>query len=198
MKSQLVVVDSFISKSTLQIINATLDSTTPHKLEHGASDDNIVFTTERFNHITNMVHKLPSHFISESICPHAFGILNPFVALISKEIERSFNCYVHPEQGYMITTFVEGESLDPHFDSNTDEYTILKTPNGNPKRDISSVLYLNDNYAGGELEFLNLGIKIKPRAGMLVLFPGSETYMHHVSILQSGRRYVIPQFWAVM
>lgn len=198
MRSELVVIDSFISSSTLGVVNKMLDAVSPHKLEHGATDDNITFTTERYSHITKIIHKLPLHVINEAICPDVYKVLNPFINLVSKEIERSFNCYVYPEKDWMITTFIPGESLDPHFDSNTDEYTVLKTPNGNPKRDISSVLYLNENYIGGELEFVNLGIKIKPRAGTLVLFPGSETYMHYVSVLESGRRYVVPQFWAVM
>jgi hypothetical protein len=32
-------------------------------------------------------------------------------------------------------------------------------------------LYLNDDFEGGELEFLDIPVKIKPKAGMLMLLP---------------------------
>ncbi len=197
MNSALIIIDSFIDAQLLNKISTELDTAQLVKLDRGATDDGITFTSERYSHITKLNHVLPAHSIPNDNCPSVFQYLMPYIRKIQETIESSFNCTVFYEKDFMITPFIEGESLDPHFDSNTDEYTILKTPNGNPKRDISSVLYLNGNYSGGEIEFINLGVKIKPRAGMLILFPGDETYTHFVHPVTSGKRFVIPQFWAL-
>lgn len=46
---------------------------------------------------------------------------------------------------------------------------------------VSFSLYLNDDFEGGELEFGNLPIKVKPKAGMLAVIPGGEKYKHRVN-----------------
>ena len=112
---------------------------------------------------------------------------------IQSEIERSFFLEVHPETGYSVTAYVKGTELIGHFDG----AEPISTTNGYPHRDISSVLYLNDDFVGGVFSFDIQGIKITPKAGTLILFSGTEPFTHSVSILESGLRYVIPQFWAI-
>jgi predicted 2-oxoglutarate/Fe(II)-dependent dioxygenase YbiX len=56
-------------------------------------------------------------------------------------------------------------------------------------RDISILFYLNDNYTGGELEFTSLGLKIKPKTGMMVAFPSYKEFAHKVHPVTSGFRY---------
>jgi hypothetical protein len=46
---------------------------------------------------------------------------------------------------------------------------------------ISFSLYLNDDFEGGELEFGNFPIKLKPKAGTLAVIPGGEEYKHRVT-----------------
>jgi predicted 2-oxoglutarate/Fe(II)-dependent dioxygenase YbiX len=53
----------------------------------------------------------------------------------------------------------------------------------------SALIYLNDNYEGGELHFPLHDIKIKPKPGTLVLFPGTCMYPHEVKEVLSGHRY---------
>lgn len=53
-------------------------------------------------------------------------------------------------------------------------------------------LYLNDDYEGGELEFMNLPIKMKPKAGMLAVIPGGEKYTHRVNkVLGPNSRHTL-------
>jgi hypothetical protein len=53
-------------------------------------------------------------------------------------------------------------------------------------------LYLNDDFDGGELEFKNLPIKVKPKAGMLAVIPGGEKYMHRVNkVLGPNSRHTL-------
>jgi hypothetical protein len=57
---------------------------------------------------------------------------------------------------------------------------------------VSFSLYLNDDFEGGELEFKNLPIKIKPKAGMLVVIPGGDKYRHRVNkVLGPNSRHTL-------
>jgi hypothetical protein len=53
-------------------------------------------------------------------------------------------------------------------------------------RTVSMVYYPNDDYEGGELEFLHFGVKIKPKAKQLFLFPSGFSYEHKVHPVLSG------------
>ncbi len=64
-------------------------------------------------------------------------------------------------------------------------------------RDISVLLYLNDDYEGGELEFKRLFYRLRPRAGMLVWFPSDVRYEHMAKPVTHGRRSVIVS-WAAL
>lgn len=63
------------------------------------------------------------------------------------------------------------------------------TDNGN---DFTAIMYLNDNYEGGELNFPTLNISIKPKKGSLIIWPGYLT--HSISEISSGTRYTMPIF----
>lgn len=54
---------------------------------------------------------------------------------------------------------------------------------------VSSVMYLNDDYEGGELWFPNLDLKIKPEYGDIVLFPSTYIYAHAALPVKSGIKY---------
>lgn len=58
---------------------------------------------------------------------------------------------------------------------------------------ISNLLYLNNNYDGGELYFPEHEIRIKPEPGMLVSFPGNW-YNRHAILPASDYRYAINMF----
>ena len=73
--------------------------------------------------------------------------------------------------------------MPPHYDSLPGLKIGVDTPHG-------MVLYLNDDYKGGEIYYPNLEIAIKPEAGSLVMHPGTEEYFHGVATVVSGIRYV--------
>lgn len=61
--------------------------------------------------------------------------------------------------------------------------------------DYASVVYLTDNYEGGEFFFNYLDYKIKPSAGDVITFPANHFYTHGVTRLISGERMTITLFW---
>ena len=81
-----------------------------------------------------------------------------------------------------IARFGEGYGMHEHFDSTK--------PN-----DIATLIYLNDDYAGGEIYFPDYGISIKPTAGDLVCFPDTPEYIHGVTAILSGTRYTSPRWF---
>jgi len=83
-------------------------------------------------------------------------------------------------EGFNILKYQTGTEYKGHYDGGSKS-----------GRSISPILYLNDNYEGGELEFVNFGIKIKPEAGMLVLFPATFPYKHIAHPVTSGTKYAI-------
>jgi predicted 2-oxoglutarate/Fe(II)-dependent dioxygenase YbiX len=62
-------------------------------------------------------------------------------------------------------------------------------------RVLSVLLYLNDNYEGGEIEFRHSNIKIKPEPGSVLFFPSNFLYVHEVYPVTKGPRYALPNWY---
>jgi len=62
-------------------------------------------------------------------------------------------------------------------------------PNGTPHRTYSSIIYLNDEYEGGETFFPGHGVRVKPERGLLIAFGAGPDYAHGVSKVTKGLRY---------
>lgn len=58
------------------------------------------------------------------------------------------------------------------------------------ERVLSGILYLNEDFEGGELLFPRFNIAIKPEEGMLVLFPSNFIYVHQSLPIKSGTKYI--------
>jgi len=66
---------------------------------------------------------------------------------------------------------------------------------GVSSRILSTVSYLNDDYEGGEIEFANSNIVIKPPAGSIIFFPSNFLYVHEVHPITKGSRYSLPHWY---
>lgn len=62
-------------------------------------------------------------------------------------------------------------------------------------RDLSGIVYLNDDYEGGELYFTALDIAVKPKRGMFVAFAAGFHHEHAVLRVGSGTRLTMPSFF---
>ena len=62
-------------------------------------------------------------------------------------------------------------------------------------RDISMLLYLNSEFEGGALHFVNFNYRYQPRPGDLLLFPSDQRYAHRAEEVTSGERYSVVS-WA--
>jgi predicted 2-oxoglutarate/Fe(II)-dependent dioxygenase YbiX len=62
-------------------------------------------------------------------------------------------------------------------------------------RVLSVLLYLNDDYEGGEIEFRHSEVKIKPEPGSVLFFPSNFLYIHEVHPVTKGPRYALPNWY---
>lgn len=69
------------------------------------------------------------------------------------------------------------------------EYKAHSDDSGLLNRLMSAICYLNNDYYGGEIEFPNFKIKIKPEPGMLILFPSNYAYTHIAHPVTEGTKY---------
>lgn len=62
-------------------------------------------------------------------------------------------------------------------------------------RMVTAMIYLNGTFFGGEIAFPQHGIKHKPVAGDVLIFPGNSAFLHEVAPILSGERYGLMQSW---
>lgn len=88
-------------------------------------------------------------------------------------------------QGWLlIREYNVGSKMSAH----NDRYSYVKK-DGNPViPSLTAILYINDNYAGGEINFIHDNLQIKPKAGSMVVFPSDK--QHEVLEITSGDRYM--------
>lgn len=78
----------------------------------------------------------------------------------------------------------EGTSLSYHVDSLS-----------NPAVVFANVIYVNDDFTGGELHFPEIDITYMPKKGSLIVFPSADKYLHGVKEVGPGPiRYALPAF----
>jgi hypothetical protein len=65
----------------------------------------------------------------------------------------------------------------------------------NYPRVVSVSMFLNDDFEGGELEFKEFNLKIKPEAGNIVVFCSAFPYMHQVCPVITGIRYAAVKWY---
>lgn len=79
---------------------------------------------------------------------------------------------------WQVMKYDEGSFFKNHIDDSA-EYS----------RTVSVIVYFNDGYDGGEIEFPGFDVSYKPQSGDILIFPSSFIYNHSVKEITSGVRY---------
>jgi hypothetical protein len=76
------------------------------------------------------------------------------------------------------------------------DYIISEKDMPGQKFFLTCTTYLNDNYVGGEIEFLIDGktYPYKPQSGDILVFPSIEPYFHGVKTVTSGEKFFVRNF----
>jgi hypothetical protein len=144
----------------------------------GISSQYVYDQNERTNYDMNLTYQ------SNLGNPVAQKIHNEmYMLLMSTAIDYNKRYGVHNNlwhEEYNMLKYSFGQEYHSHYDGNTGS-----------GRSLSAILYLNDDYEGGHIEFVNFNITIKPTAGMLLLFPSNYAYRHKAYPVTSGTKYAI-------
>lgn len=68
-------------------------------------------------------------------------------------------------------------------------------PNQTPWRAFASIIYLNDEYEGGQIYFPELGLRPELKPRLMAYFPSTANYLHGVEPITSGIRYTFSCFY---
>ena len=106
------------------------------------------------------------------------------LGLAMQELREAFPYFKGPfkDVGYAIQRTDPGEFYHWHIDGGSHEFS---------QRQLVAVWYLNDVAGpGGETEFSFQGVRVRPEAGKLLLFPPFWTHEHRGVTLQAGVKYI--------
>ena len=132
-----------------------------------------------------------------SVDPRAVEIIVNMQKRLKVEVDKFFNVDALATSPALVR-WLPGQLQMPHADKELHEGENRGKPNDFPFYDIAGLFYLNDEYEGGELYFPEQGIQFKPKRGAAYFFPGDMNYIHGVTEITSGIRYVSPFFWTIL
>jgi hypothetical protein len=123
--------------------------------------------------------------------PKLYPPLQPFIDELDKSIQKakeiylSYNKYMYANTnfGYDILKYEPGQYFDEHVD-------LIPGHACFQNRQLSILIYLNDNYIGGETFFPRQELQLKPPAGSMALFPPFYTHPHISKPIISGTKYI--------
>lgn len=151
--------------------------------------------TDTFDFTSENVQEIPSKVTQDRVTIR-YNIPSEVASWIQRTISESYIQYIGPRyncefDGYEPAQLL-GYPVGGHYIKHNDSETFT---NGKWKRvcdrDISFIFYLNEEFGGGELEFEDLGLTIKPKRGMMVVFPSYYEFAHQVHPVTWGHRYSI-------
>lgn len=140
------------------------------------------FHTENYKQIEDIDQKISSKFIINAmkkinlVC--GLEYLKHFNCS-NNELDRLKKSVLTDKITIGVKKYFEGGiPLGPHPD------TDLQSP----RDEISTTFYPNNNYDGGELNFPDLNLKIKPEAGSVLIYPSK--YLHESFSASKGEKLV--------
>jgi hypothetical protein len=148
--------------------------------------------------------------IDGEVNDYIFNTINDAFQKVAKDYAMSMGDSSDPKlfPAFPIKKYMAGTFMGAHFDQQE----------GDERLKYSLVMYLNDDYEGGEIsftikdpngpiengapvaDFANAGpetysFAIKPKAGSIIIFPPSPPYHHTAHLVKSGFKYMVPQHW---
>ena len=117
-------------------------------------------------------------------------VKSAFVDLTQKCLQRELDWIETPQ----VLHYETGGTYQAHADSENMDLNT-RTWSKVMDRDMSLLIYLNEDFKGGTLYFDKFNYRLQPKPGMAILFPSDNRYMHAAEEVTSGVRYVIVS-WA--
>lgn len=192
-ESQIIVIENFISKKTAKELIQFYDVN--KKNLSRSSDNQLTFDSSTSGHIRNTISQI-SHEILK-VMQNRYGIDDRYhidhLALYAR-IKGNycpyhadnvlFTCPIHGSDQTRLRQVCNGSCPGSHF-----------LPNHTGWREYTALVYLNDDFEGGEIAFEDgphnqIYKKVIPiRSCMLVIAPNGPNFYHEVYPIKKGKRY---------
>lgn len=114
--------------------------------------------------------------------------IKKYVQLWHKDFDNKDIFKIEHDAGYQLLKYEKGGCYKLHADRGSSKPDKV---NNLSKRMVSSVLYLNDDFEGGETNFPLQSAKVTPKLGSIVFFPSSYAYPHESLTIKEGVKYAI-------
>jgi Rps23 Pro-64 3,4-dihydroxylase Tpa1-like proline 4-hydroxylase len=158
-----------------------------HNWDHGNGEMKLHFCKQRWLPRSEDMTEADLYYNEHSsISDRLFYALDSSFEHYSKELyPYAFRSIKGKEDNMSILKYEKSGYLPAHID------------HGSSSRTLSVVMYLNDDYDGGEITFPHVGkgVSIKPSAGSIIFFPSMFVFVHEVSAVTSGTRYALPNWY---
>ena len=102
----------------------------------------------------------------------------------------ALECITGQTDGYLIR-YGDGNDMGPHSDCNIPYKpgTLEPTTTSPAFNTLTTSIFLNDSYSGGDVLFRIWGINVKPEAGSAIIYPSNFIGCHEVSEVSGGERW---------
>ena len=117
-------------------------------------------------------------------------VAEAYIQVAEPEMHGHIEWFVYPSvlrysAGGLYKTHADSEMFDPV----TGLWTRVID------RDVSLLIYLNNDFTGGNITFPKFNFTYRPEVGDLLIFPSDHRYMHRAEVVYSGFRYAVVS-WA--
>lgn len=138
------------------------------------SRDTGSFFVNAYDHLVDS-HQTPKDSFFTSLSNLFFTKFKP----IYDDYNSYHQIFTKSQESYSILKYGIGQNFVNHIDDLDNTRTV------------SMVYYMNDDYLGGEIVFPRFGLKHKPQADEMILFPSTYVYNHSVLPVIDGTRYAV-------
>ena len=185
-----LVIDNYLNAAECKVFTSYADRMSGRRLE--------VLDNEKSTHgktVTRPSDSRITEYVSiDGIAAQALPLfIDIYGTVLSSFYDVDFEWFERPQ----MLRYPPGGKYNQHADAEH----LDKTKNEwirAQDRDYSILVYLNEEYEGGELELTNFNFRVKPTTGMLLAFPSDHRYLHAALPTTSGIRYALVSWAATL
>jgi hypothetical protein len=191
-EDKIFIIEDYISRDTCDFLSTCFNSNTSNTGQEGISGGPS-FSKKLMN--------LGSSDGQNYFNYHEEANYNVGIDIMAGLAERTSSTISdHYQNGHYLKSMfwskmTEGGKNTLHMDNWYEGFNNELKPRPYNMYDRSGLLYLTDNYEGGEIYFPNQDFKIKPKAGTFIFFEGNIDVPHEVLEVKSGVRCNIISFY---
>lgn len=123
--------------------------------------------------------------VDAGLGPYERALTGAFHAAAGQYAAAVPNVVLQSDLGFQLLRYPAGGHFHEHVDVAPGSIAVPG------QRQLSALLYLNDDYEGGELDFPRQGLRYNPKAGAMILFPSNFCFPHASLPVQRGTKYVV-------